>query len=198
MKDKINHLDPDLLQAFIDQVLDKQDALAIQDHLDGCPACREELARLNLLITRLENLPEFSLTRDLSKVVLEELRDSKKLSLSLTWTLVIEALAAGAVIGALIPVIEAAAWLSKILNTRQEFLVTVNIFLTQLASNWLVWWAQLQLDIKVFLDPTQIQFNLPAAMPSPWILILAAGVLGIFANFILFRINPVRGNNHQH
>jgi hypothetical protein len=197
MKDKINHPNPDLLQAFIDQVLDKQDALAIQDHLDGCPACREELARLDLLITRLENLPEFSLTRDLSKVVLEELRDSKKLSLSLTWTLVIEALAAGAVIGALIPAIQAAAWIPQVLNTRQEILAAVNIFLTQLASSWMVWWAQLQLNIKVFLDPTQIQFNLPAAMPSPWILILAAGVLVIFVNFILLRINPIQDNNHQ-
>jgi hypothetical protein len=197
MKDKINHPDPDLLQAYIDQVLDKQDALEIQDHLDGCPACREELVRLNLLITHLENLPEFSLTRDLSKVVLEELRDSKKLSLSLTWTLVIEALAAGAVIGALIPAIQAAAWIPQVLNTRQEILAAVNIFLTQLASSWMVWWAQLQLNIKVFLDPTQIQFNLPAAMPSPWILILAAGVLVIFVNFILLRINPIRDNNHQ-
>ena len=198
MKDKTNHPDLDQFQAFIDQVLDEQAALVIQDHLNGCPACREELAGLDTLITRLENLPEFSLQTDLTSAVLVKLQDSKKLSLGLTWTLVIEALAAGAVIGALIPVIEAAAWLPQFLNTRQEFLVAVNIFLTQLASSWMVWWAQLQLNLKVFLDPTQIQFNLPAALPPPWILILVAGVLSIFVNFILLRINPIQGNNHQH
>jgi len=181
---------------LIDQVLDEPAALVIQDHLDGCPACREELARLDTLITRLENLPEFSLTKDLSSMVLVKLRENKKVTSGLTWALVIESLAAGAVIGALIPAIQAAAWLPQVLNTPQEILVAVNIFLTQLASSWLVWWAQLQLNLKVYLDPTQIQFNLPAALPSPWILILAAGVLGIFANYFLLRINPIRDNNH--
>jgi len=196
MKDKINHPDLDQFQALIDQVLDEPAALVIQDHLDGCPACREELARLDTLITRLENLPEFSLTKDLSSMVLVKLRENKKVTSGLTWALVIESLAAGAVIGALIPAIQAAAWLPQVLNTPQEILVAVNIFLTQLASSWLVWWAQLQLNLKVYLDPTQIQFNLPAALPSPWILILAAGVLGIFANYFLLRINPIRDNNH--
>ncbi len=197
MKDKINHPDSDQFQAFIDQVLEKSAALAIQDHLDGCPACREELARLNLLIIHLENLPEFSLTKDLSSMVLVKLRENKKVTSDLTWALVIEALAAGAVIGALIPAIQAASWLPQVLNTPGEILAAVNIFLTQLASSWLVWWAQLQLNLKVFLDPTRIQFNLPAALPPPWILILAAGVLGIFVNFFLLRINPIRDNNHQ-
>jgi len=196
MKDKINHPDLDQFQALIDQVLDEPAALVIQDHLDGCPACREELARLDTLITRLENLPEFSLTKDLSSMVLVNLRKNKKVTSGLTRALVIESLAAGAVIGALIPAIQAAAWLPQVLNTPQEILVAVNIFLTQLASSWLVWWAQLQLNLKVFLDPTQIQFNLPAALPSPWILILAAGVLGIFANYFLLWINPIRDNNH--
>lgn len=196
MKYKINHPDPDKLQAFIDQSLDETAVLAIQDHLDGCPACREELAHLNMVITRLENLSEFSLTKDLSSMVLVKLRENKKVTSNLTWALVIEALAAGAVIGALIPASQAAAWLPQVLNTRQEILAAVNIFLTQLASSWLVWWAQLQLNLKVFLDPTQIQFDLPAALPPPWILILATGVLGIIANFFLLRINPIRDNNH--
>ena len=106
MKNNIKHPEPNQLQAFFDQVLDKSDALAILNHLDSCPACREELAHLDLLITRLENLPEFSLQNDLSKSVLTKLQDRKKLSIGLTWTLVVEALAAGAVIGALIPVID--------------------------------------------------------------------------------------------
>jgi anti-sigma factor RsiW len=195
MKNQTNHPDLDQFQALIDQVLEKSAALAIQDHLDGCPACREELARLNLLITRLENLPEFSLTKDLSSIVLVKLRENKKVTSGLTWALVIEALAAGAVIGALIPTIQAASWLPQVINTPQKILAAVNIFLTQLASSWLVWWAQLQLNLKVFLDPTRIQFNLPAALP-PWILILAAGVLGIFVNFFLLRINPIQDNNH--
>lgn len=198
MKNKITHPDLDQLQVFFDLALDESDAMVIQEHLDGCPACREELSRLMMVSTRLENLPEFSLSKDLSHAVLGKLQDSKKLSLSLTWTLALEVLAAGAVIGALIPVIEAAAWLPQVLNTRQEMLVAVNIFLTQMASNWMIWWAQMQLNLKVILAPMQIDLSLPAALPSPWFMILAAGVLGIFVNFILLRINPIRGNNHQH
>ncbi len=196
MKDEINHPDLNQLQAFVDQVLNDPAALEIQEHLDGCPACQKKLARLNLLITRLENLPEVPLPKDLSSMVLVKLRGNKKVISGLTWALVIETLAAGAVIGALIPAIQTAAWLPQVLNTPQEILAAVNIFLTQLASSWLVWWAQLQLNLKVFLNPSQIQFNLPAALPSPWILILAAGALSIFLNYFLLRNNPIRGNNH--
>lgn len=197
MTNKINHPELDQLQAYLDQALPENISRSIQHHLDDCQLCREELSRLNNLIFRLESLPEISFATDLSAGVLQRLKENKRLSSRITWTLVLEAVGAGAVIGALIPAFQAAAWLPQILNTRQEVLASLSTFLTQLASSWLVWWAQLQINLKVLIDLRQIQLQLPSTLLTPWILILAAGGLGIIANFILLRTNPVRSNNHH-
>jgi len=198
MIDNLNHPDLDQIQAFIDKALDEQSLLDIQDHLGGCSACQKELNRLELAISRLADLPEISLSKDLSNAVLTEISNSKKITSGLTWILAIETLAAGAVIGALIPVFQSATWLSQFINTRQDLLAAMNIFLTQLASNWMIWWAQLQLNFKVLLDPLQDQLNLLSTLPSPWILLLTAALLGIFINYFMLRTNPIRNNNHQH
>jgi anti-sigma factor RsiW len=195
MAKQINHPHPDQLQAFFDQALDQESACSLQEHLELCLDCREELARLENLTARLESLPEFALERDFSLAVLSQLKENQMLSRRITWTLVLEALAAGAVIGALIPVIRVASWLPGLVSIRQELLAAVNIFLTQLASSWIVWWAQLQLNLKTALIPLLSQTNFPAALPSPWILILAAVSMGVLINYLLLRLTPL--NNHQ-
>ncbi|NQS91510.1 MAG: hypothetical protein HQ574_03800 [Chloroflexi bacterium] len=71
----------------------------------------------------------------------------------------------------------------------------MNIFINQQASNWLIWWAQTQLGFSQLIKPLQSQINLPAALPSPWILILAAGGLAILVNYFLLRTHP-QGNQN--
>ncbi|MCJ7717912.1 MAG: zf-HC2 domain-containing protein, partial [Anaerolineales bacterium] len=182
---------------YLDQALEFSSVQTLQEHLETCPECQATLSRLEVAITHLENLPEFSLDKDLSGFVLSQLQEDKKLSRGITWTLVAEALVGSAVLGLLIPIFQAAAWMPRLLDTRQKILAGVNIFITQLASNWLVWWAQTQLSFSQLIKPLQSQINLPASLPSPWILILAAGGVAILVNYFLLRTNPQGNQNHN-
>ena len=148
MNKQTMHIPTDKLLAYLDQDLDQAEYKEIELHLDQCLTCRDELSRLEGVFSRLENLPSLELEKDLSTSVLAQLRDEKKISLGITWTLVLEAIGAGTVIGLLIPAFRAAAWLPQLVDTQTEIQAAVNIFLTQLASSWLVWWAGLRLSFK--------------------------------------------------
>ncbi|MCK5793772.1 MAG: zf-HC2 domain-containing protein [Anaerolineales bacterium] len=198
MNKETNHISTDQIQAYLDQGLDQTEHQEVEIHLDQCPACRKELSRLEIIFARLENLPPLELEKDLSLAVLSQLRKESKLSLGITWTLVLEALGAGTVIGLLIPAIRAAAWLPVLADTKTEIQAAINIFLTQLASSWLVWWAGLQMNIEQTAKSLFSTIYFPNVEFSPWILILAAGGIGLLANYILLRSDPIRGQNHKH
>ena len=198
MNRQTSHISNYILQAFLDQDLEQAEYQEIKLHLDHCLTCRDELSRLEGVFSRLENLPSLELEKDLSTSVLAQLRDEKKISLGITWTLVLEAIGAGTVIGLLIPVFQAAAWLPRLVDTQTEIQAAVNIFLTQLASSWLVWWAGLRLNIEQTTKSIFSTSYFPSGEFSPWILILAAAGIGLLANYILLRSNPVRSRNHKH
>jgi len=193
-----NHISTDQIQAYLDQGLDQAERQEVEIHLDQCPACREELSRLEIIFARLENLPPLELEKDLSLAVLAQLREESKLSLGITWTLVLEALGAGTVIGLLIPAFRAAAWLPQLVDTQTEIRAAINIFLTQLASTWLVWWSRLQLNLEQTVKSLFSTTYFPSGEFSPWILILVAAGIGLLANYIMLRSNPIRSRNHKH
>ncbi len=192
-----SHISNDILQAYLDQGLDQVGLLEVKRHLDQCPTCREELSRLESVFARLESLPVIELEKDLSVSVLARLREDTKLSLGITWTLVLEALGAGTVIGLLTPAFQAVAWMPVLVNTQTEMRAAINIILTQLASSWLVWWVGLRLNFEQTLK-TLITFDIfPSGEFSPWILILAAAGIGLLANYILLHSNPIRSRNQE-
>jgi len=191
------HISNDILQAYLDQDLNQTELQKVKIHLNQCPTCREELTRLESVLTKLESLPVLKLEKDLTSSVLTQLREESKLSQGITWTLLLEALSAGTVISLLIPAVRAAAWLPELADTHAEIRAAVNIFLTQLASSWLVRWAGWQLNIKQTAKSLSSTIFFPGSEFSPWILILAAGGIGILANYILLRSNPIRSRNHK-
>jgi len=196
---KTNHaIDNYQLQAYLDGELEPSLVNTIQSHLETCSTCREELAHLQDLQTRMENLPEFNLSRDLSKRVVAQLKDERSLSPAITWTILIEAVAAGAVIGALIPVFQAAGWLPSLLETRLELQAGLNIFLTQLASSWLVWWAGLKLQLDQLLTSFQPLEGLSLGGFSPWLIMAVAGGLLLTLNALLLSRRPLLDRNHNH
>ena len=197
MNKDTHHISLALLQAYLDQELDQAEQQEVLSHLEQCPACQEELSRLESIFTRLDNLPELALDKDLSTSVLAQLQEETKVSPAITWILVLEALGAGTVIGLLIPAIRASAWLSRLIDTQTEIQSAVNIFLTQLASSWLVWWSGLQLNIKQTAKTLLSTGYFPGGNFSPWILILAAAGIGLLANYILLRSDPIRSRNHK-
>lgn len=89
------HIEPDRLNEYFDDRLSLSERRVIESHLDVCAICREELAGIERLSVRLDQLAEIPLPRDLSAAVLAEIerRDpvSQPLGLPLPvqWGLVI-------------------------------------------------------------------------------------------------------------
>jgi hypothetical protein len=197
MINQSDHIPAYILQSYQDQELDQTSHQQVESHLGLCRGCREELSRLEDLIVKMDTLPALELGKDLSIVILNQLRTESKLSLGLTWTLVVEILGAGVVIGLLIPAIRAAVWLPLLLDTRNEILAAVNVFLAQLASSWLVWWAGLKLSLVQITRSFLTAGYVPGGEFSPWALVLAAGGIGLLINFFLLYSQPVRSRNRK-
>jgi len=192
-----DHIPSDMLHAYLDQTLEQADIQDILQHLDHCPTCLEELKRLEGIFASLESLPEVTLDKDLSIAVLSRLKEESILSRGITWTLILEALAASTVISLLIPALKTSTWLPQLIDAQTEIQAAINIFLTQLASSWLVWWAGLRLNFEHFTKSLLTFNSLPAGAISPWILVLAAAGLGVLANYFLLRMNPLGNQNHN-
>lgn len=69
----------DLLAGYVDDELDKQEALLVEAHLAGCEDCRNDVARQQILSQRLEAIPSPRMTSALQqridKMFTEELPD---------------------------------------------------------------------------------------------------------------------------
>ena len=113
--------------------------------------------------------------------------------------MILEALGAGAVIGLLIPALRAASWLPRLLDTPNAIQSAISIFIAQLASSWLVWWAGIQLELNHWTASVFSAGRGPGLIVSPWVLILAAGVIGILINSLVLRVDldPAANGNHQ-
>jgi hypothetical protein len=186
---KDQHPNQDDLQAYLDQALVPNSLREVEEHLESCPACREEIATLESMITRLETLSEIPLQKDFSPGVIKMIRDQKQLSRGVTWTLVIEAIAAGVILGLIIPALQFAPWIPRLFNTQLEIRASLNIFLAQLFSSWTLWWAQLKFSFNHLVESFQVPLEIPAALPAPWIWILFAAGLGVLINGLLLKTN---------
>jgi hypothetical protein len=198
MSDQNQHLKDDQLQAYLDGALDPSTTETVRTHLDACPACNEQFAQLNKLNAHLEGIPEIPLQRDLSQLVIEELKGEQSLSPAITWTLVIEALAAGIAISLLIPALQAAGWLPRLQNIRLAFQTAASIYFTQLASSWMVWWAELKLQLSLLVREFNPLDIILLEQLSPWTLISVAGGLLVLINALLLRGQPRSKHNHNH
>lgn len=183
------HPKRDTLQAYLDQALVPSSSRDLEEHLESCPACREKIAILEKMFTRLETLPEIPLPKDFSPGVLKMIHDQKQLSRGVTWTLVIEAIAAGVILGLIIPALQFSSWIPRLLTTQLEIRAGLNIFLTQLFSSWMLWWAQLKFSLNHLVESFRVPLEIPAALPAPWIWILFAAGLGVLINGLLLKTN---------
>ena len=196
MNEKKEHPSPDELQAYLDGELELHASEKMTEHLKTCEACQSELSLLDSLIARLESLEELPLEKDLSLAILGKIQQRRQIPQGLTWTLLVEGIAAGVVIGLLIPVIRSTVWIPRLIDTQLEVRAAINIFMTQFASNWTFWWAQLQFDFSQIIGQISGPISLPKFWPSPWILVLAGVGVGLLGNFILLR-NSIQARNGQ-
>lgn len=190
-----DHPNRDDLQAYLDQVLEQPANKVLEDHIETCSSCQDEIGRLESLIQRLETLPDIPINRDFSASVKELIKDNQQVPKGLTWTLLIEGVAAGVVLGLIIPAIQTSVWTPSFLEIQNGLQASINILLTQIASNWIFWWAKIQLDFTQILKSLNPTFILPWGLPSPWILILVGVGAGFLTNFILLRSSYQFRNN---
>ena len=191
-----HHPNQDTLQGYLDQVLDSKNSHLVKEHLDICPACREQIDSLEKLYLRLGSLPEISLNKDFSQGLMEMIQDQKQVSRGMTWTLVIEAIITGIILGLIIPALKFSTWIPRLVNTQLEIQIGLNIFLAQLFSQWMLWWAQLKFSFTQFTEPFQIPLDSSTILPTAWIWILLAAGLGLLINGLLLRINFSPGNEN--
>jgi hypothetical protein len=199
MNDPQNHISNNTLQAYLDQELDTPDSREVKEHLEGCESCQKTYKNLENTIQQLAALPEIDLDINLDSLIIDHLRSDKRIQRGITWTLILEALGAGTIIGMLIPAIRAAGWLPDLLDTPNKIQAAINIFFTQLASSWLVWWAGIQMQLDKLSESFFSGGRLPVLELSPWILILAAGGIGILINYLFLRVDTgqIRSGNHK-
>jgi len=68
-----DHLDDSLLHAYLDGALAPDERVGLEEHLNSCPACTEDLARARRLFLAIGGMSEESLGRDLTPAVLQAL-----------------------------------------------------------------------------------------------------------------------------
>jgi hypothetical protein len=64
MNDRSEHVDFDVLNDYVDGLLDQRAALAVSEHLSGCSECSVQHARLTSVLTSVEALPRSVLPAD--------------------------------------------------------------------------------------------------------------------------------------
>jgi len=188
------HPNQDTLQGYLDQVLDSKNSRLVKGHLDFCSACQEQIDCLEKLYLRLGTLPDISPNKDFTSSVMDMIQDQKQVSRGITWTLVIEAITAGIILGLIIPALKFSTWIPRLVNTQLEIRTGLNIFLAQLFSQWMLWWAQIKFSFTLFTNPFQIPLDPSTILPSAWIWILLSAGLGLLINGLLLRINYSPGN----
>jgi len=190
------HPNRDTLQGYLDQILDPKNSQLVEEHLGSCSSCQEQIDSLEKLYLRLDTLVEISLNKDFSQGVMEMIQDQKQVSRGITWTLVIEAITAGIILGVILPALKFSTWIPRLVNTQLEIQIGLNIFLAQLFSQWMLWWAQLKFSFTQFTEPFQIPLDFSTILPTAWIWILLAAGLGLLINGLLLRINFSPGNEN--
>src|SRR3990170_4447234 len=104
------HLDPEVIQAFLDGSLSPAEARRAEAHLASCAACSTQAAELRAVFGWLASLPDEPLTTDLRPAVLHRLRPRRWPSGRLAWLLAAEAAATA------LALVGAWRWLGEILS----------------------------------------------------------------------------------
>jgi predicted anti-sigma-YlaC factor YlaD len=110
----IDHLEESHLHAYLDGELTPLEAIAAEDHLRTCQACRTRLGAVRAVFASIESLPDEDLGVDMSRKVVHSLRLQQTEARRLRWLSGLELLAglsalAAVVFGAL-PVSFAPGW----------------------------------------------------------------------------------------
>ncbi|MFN8444712.1 MAG: zf-HC2 domain-containing protein [Caldilineaceae bacterium] len=83
----MNHIDEIELHEYLDGQVAESRRRAIEQHLQTCPTCSEQLAELCSLFAMIQSVPEVALERDLSSAVVASIQSDGQESPGWTWWL---------------------------------------------------------------------------------------------------------------
>ena len=94
-----DHYSQETIFAYLDQELTAAERERLQQHLESCQACQQELQQARALFARIEAVPEMQLSRDLAPSVVDRIEAEPDQQWQLPWWLALEGLAALLVLG---------------------------------------------------------------------------------------------------
>lgn len=135
------HLEEEVLNEYLDGVLDAAAAQLVAEHLAGCTLCAGQLEALRSVFLALDNLPEAPLGHDLARGVLTKITPPAEIVFSTRARLLLslQAILAVALVAALWPVIEA-GFRSEVYWQAVEAALLAGI---QLVNGWQVGWQEM-------------------------------------------------------
>ncbi len=74
-----------LINPYIDQILQAENAQQVEEHLKSCPTCREEYQRLKKMITSLNSLPEINAPKNINQNIMANIFEGK-IQVRTSWT----------------------------------------------------------------------------------------------------------------
>jgi len=181
------HPDQILMHAFLDEELTPLEAGRLKNHLNICPACREELDRLESLFSRLEELPEIPLGVSYTSGIIQQVKKQQKLFQGLTWTAVLQAAAAGIILGLVLPILPYQEWSFRLQSILNQFQANAAANFSRLMVDWSLSWTAISAFIPETTKRILSADFILLELSEPLLLVIAAAVLGILANSILLR-----------
>lgn len=181
------HPDQELLHAFLDKELNQEDAERLKHHLDLCPACRENFEQLKSLFSQLEELPEIPLEGSYTTEILHQVKQQQKLFQGLTWTAVLQAAAAGIILGLVLPILPYQEWNFTFQSFLSQFQTNAAANFSRMISEWSLGWDAFSQSIPAALENLLSADFILLDLSEPLLLVIAAAGLGLLANGILLR-----------
>ncbi len=185
------HPDSDLLQAFLDQSLASGEYEAMENHVASCPSCSQQLMRLKMVGDQLALLPEIPLGKDFSGAIIRQLESEKQLSQGLTWTMVLQAVTAGVILGLVLPVLRFSFSLPGLVLERPDLITEWKIWMASLAGEWIQVWAAIQGSVLQAWSALSSGSSAAESTAALWGLIVLSGLLSFTVNRLLLK------NNHD-
>jgi len=190
------HISEELLNTYLDEMLDESSRQKVKAHLDTCDQCSAQVNEMRALFSTLEDLPDMPLTRDLTPGVLAQL--PKAVNFPVLWrqpAFVIQTLLTILLLAVNFPMLrtlgqQIALWGNEIVPPTIKF-PTLAEMASQLTP-LLTWkfgfsFALPELSLTIPTIPT-IPFS--PDTNTGLLLVIFAGLLWVVGNFSLLRNRP--------
>jgi hypothetical protein len=185
------HPDQSLLHAFLDGELTQEETDRLKHHLGFCSACRENLEGLESLFSQLEELPKIPLEVNFKSKILQRVKRQQKLFQGLTWTAVLQAAAAGIILGLVLPILPYQEWSFTLQEILNQLHTNAAANFSRLMVEWSLNWADFSQSIPPAMESMLSTDFILLDLSEPLLVVIAAAVLGILANSILLRSGSI-------